>query len=521
MRTGKETIDTSLPQWTNEQGAATITALLAVVAVMGVCGAFLTTTLRSQMEREGTVDEYAAVQAADAGVTLAMARLTQGNLNAIGSDDVPWDFGSAGVTADIVDNEDGTYTITSRSEVARANAAVEAVVAFGGDSEVFMNAVFAGNSSGNNGYTLKINGKDEFADQILGDMYSGGSINFLQDSFLDGTARAADKVLGNYSGEDGTILANPDLDAMNYEATATFDVAAMFDADDAFYASAAPGGNAWQLPEESPGHIFRKNPSDRTSRLNMTDGDDYFLEDPYEPNGRDATQTGIDPSEITLSGVNGQPGIDSNRAVFYIDGNLWMDNAPTYSFRFAHGLASGIQITFVVKGNIYFGDNLFYENPDTDGIVFIAMKDPDVEDSGNISFGDPTGGTLKEMHAFMYAENDFVDINLDKRGSESVTLIGNMTAGNHVDIQRDYGAKHTQMTVDFDERIMDGTLDQPGIPANPSSDSDGSLTVLSWRILSDYDVTNVSTDSDYSVDGGDGSGTTGDGGDTGTGLGKN
>ena len=57
-------------------------------------------------------------------------------------------------------------------------------------------------------------------------------------------------------------------------------------------------------------------------------------------------------------------------------------------------------------------------------------------DSGNVYFGDPTFGTLREMHAFMYAENDFYDTNLSSSSSSIVELVGNMTAGNQVKINR-------------------------------------------------------------------------------------
>src|SRR5690606_32174287 len=96
---------------------------------------------------------------------------------------------------------------------------------------------------------------------------------------------------------------------------------------------------------------------------------------------------------------------------------------------------------------------------------FIAMKDPKVEDSGNVYFGDPVFGTLKQMNAFMYAENNFYDLNLDASGSAQVLLHGNMTAGNHVEIDRDYGPKHTKLTVDFDDRIATGQLEMPSLPS--------------------------------------------------------
>ncbi len=92
------------------------------------------------------------------------------------------------------------------------------------------------------------------------------------------------------------------------------------------------------------------------------------------------------------------------------------------------------------------------------------MKDSGVADSGNIYFGDPVFGTLEQMHAFMYAENNFIDKNLSATGSAKVTVFGNMTAGNKVDILRDFGSQHSKLTVNYDGRISMGDLDMPGIP---------------------------------------------------------
>jgi hypothetical protein len=123
-------------------------------------------------------------------------------------------------------------------------------------------------------------------------------------------------------------------------------------------------------------------------------------------------------------------------------------------------------VTFVAKGNIYFSDNVFYKNTAEDGVAFIAMKDSAVADSGNIYFGDPIYGTLEQMHAFMYAENNFVDKNLNSTGSAKVAVYGNMTAGNKVDIQRDYGNQHSKLTVNYDGRISSGDLKMPGLPGS-------------------------------------------------------
>jgi len=136
-------------------------------------------------------------------------------------------------------------------------------------------------------------------------------------------------------------------------------------------------------------------------------------------------------------------------------------------------------VTFVVKGNIYFSDNMFYMNKQKDGVAFIAITDDDVEDSGNIYFGDPVFGTLEHMDAFMYAENNFYDNNLSASGSAEVTVVGNMTAGNQVAINRDWGDQHSKLTIEFDDRISAGELDLPGLPGVNSA-SEG-YVVVSWR----------------------------------------
>jgi hypothetical protein len=278
---------------------------------------------------------------------------------------------------------------------------------------------------------------------------------------VDGTIRAQDDITGA-TGESGVYQPTPDLAAMNYPATADFKVKDLFVS--ATYKSNDLGGKAYQVPESNPAHIFRKNPSDRASDINATAKNDYFLEDPYEPVQTDSGSTGSNACPITLSGVSGEPGSSGNHKVYYIDGNLWIHNKNVFSFKINHNEPNGVQVTFVTKGNIYFSDNVFYKNTQEDGIAFIAMKDSTVADSGNIYFGDPVFGTLEQMHAFMYAENNFIDKNLNATGSARVTVYGNMTAGNKVDIQRDYGNQHSKLTVNYDGRISMGDLDMPGIP---------------------------------------------------------
>jgi hypothetical protein len=266
---------------------------------------------------------------------------------------------------------------------------------------------------------------------------------------------------------------------MDYANTADFDVVSLFSA--AVNQSDGAGGTAGQVPETNPAHIFRRNPSDRATDNASTVKNDYYLEDQWEPVAADSDMDGSNPYRITLSGLPGEQGPDGNNAVYYIDGNLWLHNRNTFSFQFYSSGSEPIRVTFVVRGNIYFSDNLFYQDPDEDGVAFIALKDPAVENSGNIYFGDPVFGTLEEMHAFMYAENNFYDNNLDAAGSADVRVLGNMSAGNQVLINRDYGNQHSKLTVDLDERMSLGTITLPGIPE--AAEGGEAFTIVSWREL--------------------------------------
>ena len=138
-------------------------------------------------------------------------------------------------------------------------------------------------------------------------------------------------------------------------------------------------------------------------------------------------------------------------------------------------------MTFIVKGNVYISDNLFVHGGEDSGVAIIAMKDAAVADSGNIFFGDPVFGTLQQMNAFLYAENNFYDNNLDSVGSAMVEVNGMMSAGNHVNINRTWSnGQHSKLTVQFDDRIKNGALDLPGLPTSSASGSAAYL-VVAWR----------------------------------------
>lgn len=459
-----------------QDGSASVIALLVVVTMLGVSGAVLAVSMHGQTERVGVVADEQALYAARAGVAHAVANLTAGDAGAIGDADAPVSFGGGDYWATIKANADDTITVMSVGSARGRQHAVEATIQapVGG---IYQNAIFAGNGSADATYTLDLGGKGLQADLVDGDIYSGQDVVLKDQADVTGTIRASGTITGS-DGETGSTQPIPDLAGMNYPATADFDVAALF--SKATYKSAAAGGSAWQLPEKSPAHIFRKNPSDRTTETASTSKDDYFLEDPYEAVQVDSAKDGSNPYPVTLSGIAGEPGVTSDQKVFYINGNLWLHNKKTYSLGLTQKGGDGVQMTFVVSGNIYFSDSLFYEDPEKDGLAFIAMKDSKVEDSGNIYYGDPVFGTLKQMNAFMYAENNFYDLNLDHTGTTTVTLNGNMTAGNQVEINHDFGTKHTKLSVNFDDRIATGDLELPGLPSASGADP-GAYLVVAWR----------------------------------------
>jgi hypothetical protein len=390
---------------------------------------------------------------------------------AAGNDDVatpdPLAFGGGTYSVE-TELGDGTLIVRSTAEVRGETEVLEALLT-GGGSDIYDHALFAGNSSGDPLYKLKLGGTKAQADLVNGDVYSGGAVAVTGNATVTGAIRADGAITGA-TGETGVSQPIPDIAAMDYPNTADFKVGQLFLG--ATYKSDELGGKAYQVDEKNPAHIFRKNPSDRASDINSTSKNDYFLEDPYETMTTDEGSTGANACKITLSGLSGEPGSNGNHKVYFIDGNLWVHNMNVFSFKIDHNEPNGVQVTFVAKGNIYFSDNVFYDNTGEDGIAFIAMKDTKVADSGNIYFGDPEYGTLEQMHAFMYAENNFIDKNLSASGSAKVTVYGNMTAGNKVDIQRDYGTQHSKLTVNYDGRISSGDLDMPGLPTTEGAGGD-------------------------------------------------
>lgn len=448
------------------RGSALIVALIAVMVISALAAAMLIGGSSRDRERDHSLDAVRALYVAEAGMSTALAAAAAGTLANIGSQGAPSAFGGGEMWVTAVDNGDRTAIITAWGRYGGSLRSTQAMLETQG-AGIYDYACFAGNSSGDPGYDMRFGGAGASADVVSGNVYSGGNVVIAGGATISGEVRASGTVSAVASAtpsepKTGVGVRIPDLAAMNYAVNHDYNVASMFAS--ATWKSNALGGSAFQLPESSPAHIFRKNPSDRATDNAGTAKDDYYLEDPYESVNGSSTIAAASATRISLSGIGGKPGPSGSNKVYYIDGNLWVHNRNIFSFALTSSAAEPARITLVVKGNIYFSDNVLYNNPASDGVAFVALKDAAQTDSGNIYFGDPTFGTLERMDAFMYAENNFYDNNLSASGSAKVTVNGNMTAGNQVRINRDFGGVHSKLTVNYDGRLVNGDISLPGLP---------------------------------------------------------
>jgi len=241
-----------------------------------------------------------------------------------------------------------TVLVRSSGQCDKATSTVEVLLIQESYHPLYNHAIYAGNY---NEYdpaldsqlwaaTMSFGGVGLESDRITGDVFFNGHIDVGGGAILDGDAMAG----GDYTGTaptgststDEEYLEPPDLLAESYATTADFYVgdSEPFDA------------NGW-LPNSDPRHIFVK---EYRSDLAVTvgypfDNTNYFFGDPYEgPN--------IDRVSVSAAG---------NQKTYFVDGNLWIEPNGITS-QLVGGPAGGTQITVVVKGNIYFSDNLSYQN---------------------------------------------------------------------------------------------------------------------------------------------------------------
>jgi len=265
-----------------------------------------------------------------------------------------------------------------------------------------------------------------------------------------------------------------------------------------------------------PEHIFIRNPPrsgstysggakiyDRSYSYVYDDSghrvDDYFLEDPTDPTYNSSVSgDSIDGTTFTAPMyINVKE--NGNVRLYYVDGNVYIHHPRVYSMRFRQ---PGTRITIVAKGNITLSDEFYYNagydhnlgrsdldstivNDPSDALCFIALKNPDCEDSGNIYIGDSQFGTGGSIHAMLYAENNFVDKNLDTSGQPFISIFGNMSAGNQIRLNRTNSgsSNRTRLDVTLDERVREGRIIVPGLPHPVGGDR--SIQVdTAWKMLS-------------------------------------
>lgn len=489
----------------NDRGSAILVALALVVMLSGIG---ILAMNRAQTDSNLSFNQVHYDQAfwlADAGAQRAIAQI---------KDSVEWrtgyasqSLGNGEYSVSVTDSSSDTslaerVRIIALGQQGEAAGGVEVIMGPESYHPLYDHAIYAGNyieydstvDTQTYTHTMEFGGSGLDGDDINGDIHHNGHINTTGNASIDGTADAG----GNYTGTAPTggstngaaYLEPPDLQAMNYESNSDY-----------YVNSGSPFDGSGRIASTDPRHIFVKDyrsdldPSGGSSGSFTFDNENYFFGDPWESS--DISNVSVDPS--------------GNNKTYFIDGNLWIEPGGTTS-RLISSPPEGTHITVVVKGNIYFSDNLLYDRPAVDGLAFVAMTDGEsfddldgnnqydagepilrddgdgvyegpMEGSGNVFFGDPNGGPLGHVHGFLYADNNFEDHVLDATGTPlDFEISGTMSAGNQLKIQRDLsGGSHAQMKVNHDTRLRDGTLNLPGLPGRDGNVA--TMIVLSWREL--------------------------------------
>ena len=472
--------------------------LLLMLSLIGIASMMTSST---DMDISGNSQHStSAFYIADAGVEKTFSILRDSSSWRDGFNNQPLSGGTYTVT--LADSASDPYLgpnekVTSVGEYSDTKSAIEVVVGPASYHPLYNYAIYAGNSQEYDpdadpqvwSAQLDIGGCGLSRDIITGDIFFNGNVDINCDGTVNGSVEAGGTVTGNTPSEgafeDEAYLEPPDLISMQYDVNSDF-----------FINDFASWDGSGRLPGADPRHIFvREYRSDLMDDPGFVfNNTNYFFGDPWE-------SFNLDRVSVSASG---------NQSVYYVDGNLWIEPMGETS-QLVNGPPGGTQITVVVRGNIYFSDNLYYQDDNLDGIAFVAMSDGEsytdqngnnqydagepilhddgdgiyegnMEGSGNVCFGDPNGGPLGHVSGFIYAENNFEDYVLDgpDGNPQSFGVTGLLSAGNQFNVNRDYGGSHAEMTIDYDSRLHNGTLNLPNLPHAPSFEG---WVVLSWRQL--------------------------------------
>jgi len=462
-----------------QSGGVIVIGVIVASVVMALAMGYFLLTVAFSGSVEASVNEERSLQVAEAGIDLAVDRLNKEAYESITEADFGDGKYSVGVEYwgnDGIDNDGDGRTddddrfeqevavLTSLGFCGTRMRRLEAIV--NGDiiNGPLLNALYSGNSSGDQDYSLDFAGRGRAADHITGDVYSGNDMWIKDDAVVDGEPRARGYLNGR---RDNSEYAAP-ITGDEVRAAMANHPATVVPVNDIF---ANQGVSAYDVisnerfggtvvPETSPAHIFRLNPDDRASECTGTPEDDFFLEDPYEVNAQGWYNVNNTP--ISISSVQTGDPVEGNDSIYYIKGNLWVYSRQALDFVVKHPEPTGIHVTVVVEGNIYFTENFYFNNPTYDFMMFMAITSPDaLGTTGNVYVGGPTGNSIEELNGFVYAENNVEDRNYDEAGSYPFSVYGSLTAGDQVVLNRDYVRNdqeyHSPIDVEFDTRLTEDT----------------------------------------------------------------
>jgi hypothetical protein len=475
----------------NQNGSALVVVLVASLLMAGAAYAFVLAVVGESAAERSRTERAKATYVAEAGTADAVANLVptmDPDVPAtLGTEEDPVPFAGGAYHVTAVAEPDETFTVVSRATYGSAQVAIE--TRWGRAFHPLRDhAIYSGNRTvaANN---LALGGTGTQRDIVNGKVHVNGNLALNGASAINGDAAATGTITGNpVNGEakpGAATIAPPDLKVMKYDEIADFkvDATTVFD-------------SRGRLPAGDPRHIFVKEFRDDLAKTTgfKFNNTNYFLGDPWE-------SSDIDQISVSAAG---------NEKIYFIDGNLWIEPQGQTS-RIVDSPADGTRITVIVRGNIYFSDDLLYDNAAKDALLFIALTDGEsyrdgngnnqydpgeailhddgdglyegpVEGSGNVFFGDPNGGPLGHVHGYMYADNYFMDHVLDGTSRDPLPfdVTGFMSAGEQVQIRRDFNGRHARMRVNFDPRVVNGDISLPGFPEREAY---GDFSLLSWRLV--------------------------------------
>lgn len=211
------------------------------------------------------------------------------------------------------------------------------------------------------------------------------------------------------------------------------------------------------VPERSPAHIFRLHPEDRSDAFERTPGPDFVLEDafgaPFEHLGgaSDVHVPGGSESIVLDEDMNGR--------VYVIDGNLWLHSHDALEVRLVAADGSPARVTFVVRGDIYFLDDVRAHEANA-SVAFIALPRPGFgTEGGDIWLGDVVYGTLSHVDGYLFAAGDVHGALFD----DGLLVNGALAAGGGIFVDEGHGCRRAPLRVTHDVRYVEGRDLPPGL----------------------------------------------------------